>query len=155
MSLCLYSCLSYPACKLHLFCAALYRHLWPVWPYRIFPQYLINGRIFWGGWLNLCFDVLYNFRRRSSSFWEEFSDIFTQSACPSCYIEIKPKFSSTDWLFAKSCNIKFHKNSPSGSRVIIINTIINNCRPKPCRAVASLDWITIINNCNCCFTRWQ
>jgi hypothetical protein len=27
----LYSCLSYPACKSHLFCAKLYCHLWLVW----------------------------------------------------------------------------------------------------------------------------
>jgi len=27
---CLYSCLSYPACKSHIFCAVLYFHLWPV-----------------------------------------------------------------------------------------------------------------------------
>ena len=26
-------------------CAVLYCHQWPVWPYRIFPHYLINGRI--------------------------------------------------------------------------------------------------------------
>ena len=29
MSVCLYSCLSYLACKLHLFCTALYIHLEP------------------------------------------------------------------------------------------------------------------------------
>ena len=29
MSVCLHSCLSYLACKLHLFCTALYLHLWP------------------------------------------------------------------------------------------------------------------------------
>ena len=30
MNVCLYSCLSYLACKLHVFCAILYCHLWPV-----------------------------------------------------------------------------------------------------------------------------
>ena len=39
MSVCLYSCLSYPAC------AVLYCHLWSVWLYHIFPHYLINGTI--------------------------------------------------------------------------------------------------------------
>ena len=34
--------LSYPACNAH----APYRHLWPVWRYRIFQHYLINGTIF-------------------------------------------------------------------------------------------------------------
>ena len=42
----LYSCLSYPASKSHLFCAVLYRHLWLVWLYHIFPHYLKNGAIF-------------------------------------------------------------------------------------------------------------
>jgi len=28
-------CLSYPACKSHLFCAVLYCHLWPAWFYFI------------------------------------------------------------------------------------------------------------------------
>ena len=46
MSLCLYSCLSYPACKVLLSYAVLYRHLWPVWLYHIFPNHLINETIF-------------------------------------------------------------------------------------------------------------
>ena len=33
-SICLYACLSFPACKLQLICAALYCHLWPVWLYH-------------------------------------------------------------------------------------------------------------------------
>jgi hypothetical protein len=41
----LYSSLKYPACKSHLFWAALYCHLWPIWLYHIFPH-LINGTIF-------------------------------------------------------------------------------------------------------------
>ena len=43
MSACLYSFLHYPACKLHLFCAVLYCHLWPVWLYHIFPLYPIKS----------------------------------------------------------------------------------------------------------------
>ena len=35
----LYSCISYPACK------ALYRHMWSVRLYHIFPHYHINGTI--------------------------------------------------------------------------------------------------------------
>jgi hypothetical protein len=31
MNVCLYSCLTYPVCKSHLFCAALYCHLWLAW----------------------------------------------------------------------------------------------------------------------------
>ena len=44
MYVCLYSCLSYTAWKSHLFCAALYCHLWRVWLY-VCPHYLINGTI--------------------------------------------------------------------------------------------------------------
>jgi len=44
--LCHNPCLSYPACKSCLFCAVLCCHLWPVWLFRIFPHYLINGTIF-------------------------------------------------------------------------------------------------------------
>jgi len=36
-SLC--SCLSYPVRKSHPFCAALYRRLWPVRLYYIFPHF--------------------------------------------------------------------------------------------------------------------
>jgi hypothetical protein len=46
MSVCLYSCPSYPACKYHLFCAALYFHLWPLSRRRFLPHYLSNGVIF-------------------------------------------------------------------------------------------------------------
>jgi hypothetical protein len=42
---CVWSFLSYPAYKAHLFCAALYCCLWPVWLYHIFPHYLINDTI--------------------------------------------------------------------------------------------------------------
>ena len=46
VSVCLCSCLSYPASQGHLFCTASYFHLWPVWLYHILPHYLINGTIF-------------------------------------------------------------------------------------------------------------
>ena len=46
LSGCLYTCLSYPPCKLHLFYAKLYCHLWPVWLNHIFPHYLMNRTIF-------------------------------------------------------------------------------------------------------------
>ena len=38
-----------PACKSHLICPALYRHVWSVWLYHIFPHHLINGTVFGGG----------------------------------------------------------------------------------------------------------
>jgi len=47
MNVCLYSCLSYPARKSHVFCAALFNcHLWPVWLYHIIPHSLTNGKDF-------------------------------------------------------------------------------------------------------------
>jgi len=46
MSVCLYSCLSYPAGKSHSFCAVLYCQVWHVWFYNIFPCYLTNSIIF-------------------------------------------------------------------------------------------------------------
>jgi len=42
MSVCLYSCLTYPAY------AELHCHLWRVRPYHFIPHYLTNGTIFGG-----------------------------------------------------------------------------------------------------------
>jgi len=33
--------------------ALLYRHLWPVWLYRVLPRYLVKGTIFWNMLLNM------------------------------------------------------------------------------------------------------
>jgi len=41
------------ACKLHLLCAILYCHMWPVWVYHIFPLYLQYGTIFGEKLLNI------------------------------------------------------------------------------------------------------
>jgi len=41
------------ACKLHLLCAILYCHLWPVWGYHIFLSYLKHGMIFGEKLLNV------------------------------------------------------------------------------------------------------
>jgi len=38
MNVCLYSCLSYLACKSRVFCAILYCRLWPIWLHHIFPH---------------------------------------------------------------------------------------------------------------------
>jgi hypothetical protein len=38
---------------MHSACAVLYWHLWPVWLYRIFPRYLINGTILGKKLLNI------------------------------------------------------------------------------------------------------
>jgi hypothetical protein len=46
MSVRLPSCLSYIACKSHLFYVVLELHLWPVEVYHIFPHHLIKRTIF-------------------------------------------------------------------------------------------------------------
>jgi hypothetical protein len=43
---CLYSCVSDPACESHLCYAEFYRQLRHVWFFRIFPRFVINGTIF-------------------------------------------------------------------------------------------------------------
>jgi len=46
MSICLYSCLGFPAGKAYLFCASFHHHVWPVWLFIIFSHFLINARTF-------------------------------------------------------------------------------------------------------------
>jgi hypothetical protein len=42
----MYSCLSYPAFKSHLFCGEFYCHLWAVWLYHIFTTLSHQRQIF-------------------------------------------------------------------------------------------------------------
>jgi hypothetical protein len=73
MNVCVYPCLSYTACRSHLFCAALYCYLSPVWLYHIFPYYLTNDMISWRNALNVkCLFFLYKFCPKPFPFWEEF-----------------------------------------------------------------------------------
>jgi hypothetical protein len=46
MGVCLYCWFSHQVCKSHLFCAALYCQIWPVWLYLISPHYLVKWTIF-------------------------------------------------------------------------------------------------------------
>jgi hypothetical protein len=43
LSVWLYSCVIYPACKAHV---PYYSNLWPAWLYHIFPHHLMYGTIF-------------------------------------------------------------------------------------------------------------
>jgi len=65
--------LSYTAMKCAW--AVLYSHLWPVWLYHIFPQYLLNGTIFekkiYICAQIVCFDFLYKFCLKFSEKIEE------------------------------------------------------------------------------------
>jgi hypothetical protein len=59
-------------------CTVLHCHLWTVWFYNIFPDYLINVTIFRGEKITehkMCFDFLYNFGLKNFSFSEEMSGI--------------------------------------------------------------------------------
>jgi len=61
MDVCVYSCLTYLACKSRIFYVALYCH---DWLFHIFPHCLINGTIFEKKIIehkNACFDFLCNF----------------------------------------------------------------------------------------------
>jgi hypothetical protein len=48
---------------------AVWRHLWPLWLYHIYPHYLINGAIFGKSYwiVNMCFDFLYNLGQKRFS----------------------------------------------------------------------------------------
>jgi len=124
MNVCLYSCLSYWACKLHLFCAVLYCRLWGLWLHHIFTHYLTNGTTFGGKkLLHLKFVLfLYNFffwtifhSKNSVRYCHHCSYVFQERACCSCQILMKT------WIFRqifeRSFNIKFNENLSSGNRV--------------------------------------
>ena len=62
MSICLYSCLSCLACTVHLFCAALYCHLWLIWLSCVFHFISYTAQFFKKVIEhNACFHLLYNF----------------------------------------------------------------------------------------------
>jgi len=49
----LYTCLSFPGCKSHIFYALLHRNLRSVWLYHTFLHYPINTKIFGKKLLNI------------------------------------------------------------------------------------------------------
>ena len=126
MSVCLYSCLCYPACKSHFFCAILHYHPWPVWfNIYIFPHYLMKGKIF-GKKFNeskMCVLIFsYNFclkfliPRRIQQYIITHVHRYSGKIPYIHNILIKFKFS---WqILEKSPNIKYHENPTSGSWII-------------------------------------
>jgi hypothetical protein len=88
-SVCLYSCRSYPACNVHLCCAAIYCPLWPVCMYHIIPHYLITGTISEkkNTEHKMCFDFLYTFYLKHFSFLHEFSEMLSE-----IYIRLHVKY---------------------------------------------------------------
>jgi len=89
MSVCLYSCLRGLGRKLHLFCAVVYRKLWPLHPYHVFPPYLINDIIFEGTLLKIKYVLRFSlhFFLEHYSFDEDLSDMLS-----SMYISLYVKY---------------------------------------------------------------
>ena len=113
MSVCLYNCLSYPACKSHLFLPriSLYCYLWSVWLYQIFSDYLTNDKIF----------EKKNLLKISCVFWFslikfvwKISNSEKNSASYSCQILFKLEFPRH--IFEKI--FKFHENQYSVRPVV-------------------------------------
>jgi hypothetical protein len=117
---CLYSCLSYPACKSHRFCAILYCHLWPFWLYHIFSHYLINGTIFGKEIINhkmfvLLFSTTFvsnisHSKRNSATYCHECKYVFMYCTRYFCQTLMVLEFSRN--IFKTFSNIKLIKIRP-------------------------------------------
>ena len=66
--MCVYSCPSYPAWKLHLFCAEFYCYLLPLWLTEIVPNHLTNGTIFGKTLLNIKCEFWFSLQIMSETF---------------------------------------------------------------------------------------
>jgi hypothetical protein len=69
MSVYVYSCLSYQACRSPLFCAVLYCHLWPVWLYHIFPHYFTLNNFRKKKLLNIKYVLCFSLQILSETFF--------------------------------------------------------------------------------------
>ena len=117
MSMCLYSCLCYPAFKAHV---PYYIVICGLSGSNIFFHILINGTIFGKKLLNMkCVFCLKHF-----SFQEEFSGVLSQMYIghhvkyPLFLTHFKRNLNFLHRFSKKTSNIKFHENSSSGSRVV-------------------------------------
>ena len=115
-------CISHPACKSHLFCAALC-YLWPVCLYPIFSRYLMNGTIFgktlltikcvfWFS-LQLLSETLLVLRRIQG-------DIIINVLRRHVKYPLFLSYLNETWIFSIDFwkIIKFNENPCSGSRVV-------------------------------------
>jgi len=112
----------YPTWNTH----APYCHLWPAALYNIFPHYLTNGTIFKKKVIDLkmCFDYLCNFCLKHFSFKAELSGIWSKMYI-GLYVQYLLCLSdfNGNWILLypppqKKTNIKVHKDSSRGSRVV-------------------------------------
>ena len=88
-------------------CAILYRHLWPVWFYHIFPDYLINDTIFGGKILNIkcVFWCSLNSHLNHFSFYEEFSEIWSK-IYPDLHVKCPLLLSDVNEIWLLSTDLK-------------------------------------------------
>ena len=112
-------CLIYPTCNAHVFDAAVYCHVWPVWLYHIFPHYLIKGTIFVKLLLNKKCVFLFSIQLLCETFLilrriQRDSINVHRCSCKVPVLLMKLEFSRQ--IFVKSWNIKFRENPLSGSR---------------------------------------
>jgi len=113
--------LKYPASNAH----ALYCHLWPARPYKIFPHYLINGTIIYIYISPETFVLIVttnfvlnisNSKKNWARYYQKYILIFIYSNRNSCHILVNFVFSRR--IFEKYSSTQFHENPPSGRRVV-------------------------------------
>jgi hypothetical protein len=107
-------------------CVVLYCHLWPGWFYHIFPQYLINGTIFGKKLLNIKCVFWFYLQLLSETFLilrRIQLDIIVNVHRSSCKVPLLLSDFNETWnvsrqILEEYSDIKFYKNSSSGSRVV-------------------------------------
>jgi hypothetical protein len=117
MSVCLHFCLCYPACKSHLFCAVFYSTAIAAClglPY--FSTLSRKGHDFRKNVIEQKTTFVWKIShfKRNSARYDKYTYVVTWSARYSC--QILMKLQSSEPIFEKSSNIKFHANLSSVSR---------------------------------------
>lgn len=119
-NVCLYYCLTYPTCKLHLFHAALCSHVWPVWPAPHFPTLSYKRYDFRTNTVFLNIKSNRPMKSHAEYFWGISVLKFRYNACPELLL------SSVRWFlikwkqfhslgFSQSVHMKKHFSGPQSS----------------------------------------